>query len=128
MKKCLVLLALVLLTAAILLGCAACGKVYGKEDTDISVNAGETFTVSLEENPTTGYQWSYTISDENVIEISKDEYVADSRNENVAGAGGQRNITFMAKSKGSAVIDMVYERSWEKNEDDEKRTFQIEVK
>ncbi len=127
MNKYLVLLVMVLLTAAIMLGCTG-GKVYGKEDTDISVNAGDTFTVKLDENPTTGYQWSYTISDENIVEISQDEYVADTHSGEMTGAGGVRSFTFIAKAKGNAVITMVYERSWEKSEDDEKISFQIDVK
>ncbi len=104
------------------------GKVYGKEDTNISVNVGEIFTLKLDENLTTGYQWSYVINDENVIVLSEDEYVQESTDENIAGAGGQRQLTFEAKSKGNTVISMVYEQSWEKHEDDEKLTFNIEVK
>ena len=127
MKKRLLLLLLITLTALILLGCGG-GQVYGKEDTNISVKTGDEFTIKLDENPTTGYQWNYTISDESVLEISKDEYVNGSNAQDVAGAGGERFLTFVAKSKGSTVIDMVYERSWEKNEDDEKISFQVEVK
>ncbi len=132
MKKLLIVLLMVVLTASALLGCAGekavDAKVYGKEDTNISVRVGEEFTLKLDENPTTGYQWSYTVSDENVVVLSKDEYVPDSTDEDVVGAGGQRVLTFEARSKGSTVIDMVYERSWEQNENDEKLSFEIEVK
>lgn len=132
MKKCLFIFLVVLMTASMLIGCAgekaAEGKVYGKENTNITVNAGETFTVKLDENPTTGYQWSYAVSDENVVALSKDEYAADRTAGDIEGAGGQRVLTFKALSKGTAAIDMVYERSWEKNENDEKLSFQIEVK
>ena len=131
MKKLMLILLMAVMTAA-LLGCAgekaAGGKVYGKENTSISVRAGEELTIKLDENPTTGYQWSYTVSDESIVALSSDEYVTDSTAEDVEGAGGQRVLTFKAKSKGSAVIDMVYERSWEPSENDDRISFQIEVK
>lgn len=132
MKKLIWMLVTAMLLSSILAGCAASSvpdeKVYGKEDTQISVSTGDELTIELDENPTTGYQWSVAIGDESVIELSKDDYVSDNQDENVAGAGGTRVLTFKAKAAGNTVINMVYERSWEKSEDDETLAFQIEVK
>ncbi len=116
--------------AALLCACSAGAqeKVYGKEDTNISVSAGDTFVIKLDENPTTGYKWSFTVSDDSVIELSKDEYMQENQDSGVVGAGGTRVLTFKAKAAGSAQINMVYERSWEKNEDDETLTFSVDVK
>lgn len=132
MKKHMILLLMVLITASLLLGCAGEKevetKVYDKDDTTIFAKAGEEFTIKLDENRTTGYQWSYAVSDEKIVSISKDDYVTDEANENVEGAGGQRVLTFKANATGNTTINMVYERSWEKNEDDEKLSYEIEVK
>jgi inhibitor of cysteine peptidase len=132
MKKCLLILMMVVVTASTLLGCAAPAtakvKVYGKDDTTIFAKVGEEFTITIDENPTTGYQWRFSVSDEKIVSMSKDEYVPDSRAEDVEGAGGQRVLTFKANAKGNTTINMVYERSWEKSEDDEKLSYEIEVK
>lgn len=120
-------LATVLLPAVLM--SAGCGAkaVYGPGDTAISAKAGETFTIELEENPTTGYQWSVTVSDETVVALDKDEYVPDDMSGDIAGSGGTRALTFKAIKAGGATIDMVNERSWEPSPDDEKLQFNVTV-
>lgn len=127
MRKLAVVMVLVVAIMAALTGCGGSQAVYGKEDTDIAAKAGETFTIKLNENPTTGYQWSVFISDESVLSLDKDEYVADDKSGEVAGSGGVRVLTFKALEAGTATIDMVYERSWEPNPDDEKVQFNVTV-
>ena len=126
MKKAAVVLALMIALAA-LAGCGGTQTVYGKEDTDIAAKAGETFTIKLEENPTTGYQWSVSVSDESVVALDKDEYVPDDKNGELAGSGGVRVLTFKALKEGTATIGMVYERSWEPNPDDERVQYSVTV-
>lgn len=116
-----------LIVVGILTGCSA-EKTYGSMDTSIRAKAGSTFSIKLDENPTTGYRWAYTVSDETVVKLIKDDYVPDNKSGNLLGSGGKRVLTFEAKSKGDAVIDMVYERSFEKHLDDTKITYKIEVK
>ncbi len=108
---------------------AGCGAetVYGAGDTSISAKAGETFTIELEENPTTGYQWSVTVSDETVVALDKDEYVPDDTTGDIAGSGGTRVLTFKAVKAGDATIDMVNERNWEPGPDGEKLQFTVNV-
>jgi predicted secreted protein len=88
--------------AALLAGCGSAQATYGKDDTSISAKAGDTFTIKLEENPTTGYQWSYAISDESIVALDKDEYVADDKSGELMGSGGTRVLTFKALAAGSA--------------------------
>ncbi len=132
MKKVMLTVLTVMMAAVMLIGCAApaaaLAKVYDEDDNTIFAKPGEEFTIKLDENPTTGYQWSYAITDEKIVSMSKDEYVTDEADKNVEGAGGQRVITFKANAAGYTAINMVYERSWEKNEDDKKLSFDIEVK
>ncbi len=127
MRKLAVVMVLVVAIMAALTGCGGSQAVYGKEDTDIAAKAGETFTIKLNENPTTGYQWSVSISDESVVALDKDEYVPDDKSGELAGSGGVRVLTFKALEAGTATINMVYERSWEPDPDDEKVQFNVTV-
>ena len=132
MKKVMFMVLTVMMAAVMLIGCAApvapLAKVYDEDDNTIFAKPGEEFTIKLDENSSTGYKWSYAITDEKIVSMSKDEYVTDEADKNVDGAGGQRVLTFKANAAGYTAINMVYERSWEKNEDDEKLSFDIEVK
>lgn len=129
LKKYLILLLLLLAVFAAGCGASASGqKTYGKEDTNICVDEGKTFTIALNENPTTGYSWTYAISDEGIIAKSKDVFEAESTDTQLVGAGGMRIVSFKGLKKGSAIITFVYERSWEKNPEDEKIVYNVEVK
>ncbi|HZK71018.1 MAG TPA: protease inhibitor I42 family protein, partial [Clostridia bacterium] len=74
MKKIICLALTVLLVVSALAGCtnASANNIFDKDNKDISVGVGQTFTIQLEENPTTGYGWSLTISDENVLKLDDD--------------------------------------------------------
>ena len=127
MKRIAVAMVLMVVLTAALAGCGGSAAVYGKDDTVIAAKAGETFTIKLEENPTTGYQWSVVVSDESVVTLEKDDYVPDDKSGELAGSGGTRVLTFKALKEGTAKIEMVYERSWEPNPGDEKVQFNVTV-
>jgi inhibitor of cysteine peptidase len=113
-----------------LTGCqtASAKQVYGKEDTNIEVKKGEAFIIELEENPTTGYAWTVSISDESVIRPGGDQYNDESSGEGLVGAPGTHSFTFEALAKGTATITLVYERSWEENSGIETIVYNVTVK
>ena len=78
----------------------------------ITANAGDSFTITLDSNPSTGFSWSISaITDESVIDDVSNEFKgADT---GMVGAGGQEVWTFEAVDKGSSTIEMKYRRSWE---------------
>jgi inhibitor of cysteine peptidase len=78
----------------------------------ITVVAGDSFTVTLDSNPSTGFAWSISeITDESVIDdVSNDFKGADT---GMMGAGGQEVWTFEALDEGTSTIEMQYSRSWE---------------
>jgi len=78
----------------------------------ITINAGDSFTVTLDSNPSTGFSWSISgITAEDVIDDVSNEFTgADT---GVMGAGGQEVWTFKAVDKGTSTIEMQYSRSWE---------------
>lgn len=128
-EKVLLSVALLLISAA-LIGCsgASADMIYGRDDTQISVKAGDTFTIRLEENPTTGYAWTADISDQTVVELAKEEYKQESAEEDIVGAGGVKELTFKALKKGEAAVTLKYERSFEEDSAVETLVYNITVK
>lgn len=74
---------------------------------------GSTFELTLDENPSTGYMWGYTLSDEEKLTVISDEYImAESA---AMGASGKRVYKFEVKTDGVYTILFKYERSFEEN-------------
>jgi inhibitor of cysteine peptidase len=83
------------------------------ETIDEKVAIGENITIKLDENPTTGYTWNYSISDDGKIELLFDEYIQDEVEDGIVGAGGVHEWTFNATESGEVEITFEYYRSWE---------------
>ena len=112
-----------LLAAVMLFALAACSKEEPApvvENIQEKVIGTKEVTLDLEENPTTGYSWEYSISDETVLEYVKDEYIDPSASaessegeEPVVGASGVRRFTFNPLSDGTVTVEFRYSRPWE---------------
>lgn len=76
---------------------------------------GLTQMVELSENPTTGYEWVYTIDDAEVVSIVKDEYKASENEEGLLGVGGTRICEFKGLEEGETIIYFNYVRVFEEN-------------
>ncbi len=72
-----------------------------------------TVTVSLAENPTTGFLWSYAFSKDGVLREVKNEYKADERAGNLEGAGGTHVWTFEGVAEGDVTLSFVYAQPWD---------------
>ena len=77
----------------------------------ISIKVGETVKMTLESNPTTGYQWDAGIEPE-FLTIVNEDYISSS---DLLGAGGVQVFEFKALKTGKTNITMYYGRSWEPN-------------
>lgn len=78
----------------------------------IEMAAGESVTIELEGNVTTGYSWSVTVTpDAGVARILSDEYVAPESDR--AGAGGHQKVVVEGVATGSTRLVMSYARPWE---------------
>jgi len=105
--------------AAVLLSLLACASAPSQVSVDASyagkeveVAAGGSLTVTLESNPTTGFEWELASNtDEAVLELVGSKYEAPEGA--VPGAGGKEVWTFKALKKGNSTISMEYSRSWE---------------
>ena len=83
-------------------------------NSDISVEIEGTFGISLESNPTTGYEWDVKECDYSVLELVNTDYVtAKNQSPPVVGAGGLQKWTFRGLKDGETTLKLVYLRSWE---------------
>ncbi|MCK9614430.1 MAG: serine hydrolase [Candidatus Omnitrophica bacterium] len=84
------------------------------QDKTIKVEVGQNFTITLEANATTGYEWQFAKPlDENSFKLISSEYVADETNR--IGAGGRQIWILKALKAGETVISFKYVRPWEKD-------------
>ena len=99
----------------IMAGCTCTPKNQCKNTEDstmITTKVGEEFTITLDSNPTTGYQWK--LSDnltEGIVKFVKSEYVAPETE--MVGAGGKEIWTFKGVRPGETTVDLEYVRPWE---------------
>ncbi|SDF55367.1 inhibitor of cysteine peptidase [Fontibacillus panacisegetis] len=79
------------------------------------VTAGESFKITLEENTSTGYSWSYK-SDSDAIQLIAENSEAPSQTDPpMMGAPSQKTWTFKADKKGTYTLKFSYARPWEKD-------------
>lgn len=105
-----------------------CSAQEPREAKLIEIQAGENFTISLEANATTGYQWQFAKPlDESAIHLISSEYLADKTG--LIGSGGKQVWIFKALKKGRWSVAFKYLRPWEKNTPPEKEeSFIIIIK
>ena len=100
----------------IMLAASGCGNKTVKVDDSmngqtITVKSGEVIEVSLEGNPTTGYNWYAVDLDESILsQTGEADFQAGS---NLIGAGGVVTTQFMAEGPGTTTLILEYKRAWE---------------
>ena len=78
---------------------------------------GNTVTVNLVSNKTTGYSWQYKIRKPNVVSCVKEEYKEDApdpRSFGAVGKGGTQQYVFEAKAPGTATVIFEHKQPWKK--------------
>ena len=90
---------------------------------EVELAAGDSFTVTLGSDRTTGFQWSESaqIDDQSVLEQQAHRFEEDT-----PGAAGKAVWTFKALQKGSTEVFMEYSQPWEGGEKAE-WTFRLVV-
>ncbi len=83
----------------------------------LTVGVGDTITITLAGNPTTGYSWESDLSEADVALLTlvggEPTYQADETDTDVVGAGGTYTFTFEAAAAGQAELKLKYWRSFE---------------
>ncbi len=104
--------ALILMTT----GCTSNGhetKMIGTSDAGktIGLNVGDTLEVTLEGNPTTGYNWEATSLDTSILkQVGEPAFTPSST---AIGSGGQVTLRFEAVGSGQTTLHLDYHRSFE---------------
>ena len=81
---------------------------------EISYNSDKTaVSISVDENATTGYSWTYVISDESKLSLAGSDFSQSVSDTEIVGAGGTRTFSFKALDMGDAVVTLIYQRDWE---------------
>jgi inhibitor of cysteine peptidase len=77
----------------------------------INVQKGQMLTITLEANPTTGYNWEVLHTEGAIVrQVGETEFQADSE---LLGAAGAQTLRFEAVAAGQTELRLVYRRSWE---------------
>ncbi|MEA3493136.1 MAG: protease inhibitor I42 family protein [Candidatus Margulisiibacteriota bacterium] len=109
---CYALLAILAIGLLILNGCDKkfTEKQNGKE---VALKAGTNFSIYLEGNPTTGYNWQVKDYDRKIIEqVGKEKYSSEG---DKIGTGGHFTFNFKALLPGKTKLELAYLRPWEEN-------------
>lgn len=73
---------------------------------------GRAVMITMEANPSTGYDWQYTVRG-NSVEFADKTYKQREGTEGMVGAGGTETFTFNAVRPGTSEITFVYQRPWD---------------
>ena len=80
--------------------------------TTVAARVGEQFTVTLDENPTTGYQWDMKAGPG--LTLVSDRFTGPSPSPSpLEGAGGTHSWVFRADEAGTLTLTGLYVRPWE---------------
>lgn len=82
-------------------------ETWNGRQLDLSV--GQRFEVSLPENPTTGFRWTFESNGGPVCALVSDSFVSSA---GPPGAGGLHHWEFEATRDGRADLRLAYRRSW----------------
>lgn len=99
---------------AMLMTMASLGACTPEPNSDPSaMSIGEEFTISLEANATTGYDWVVVSpEDESVITLVAEEYDVSGLSFG-DGAGGEQSFTFQATGIGETQVVLHYMQPWD---------------
>ena len=121
-----IIVASVLLPALILLGGCAIASSAAKVEiscdqfqdshhsmNEIDLGVGDTVTIDLCSNPTTGFQWEENpdISDTSVLEQTSHEFIPPGTD--VPGQAGREVWVFTTMKKGVSTVSFEYSQPWE---------------
>lgn len=78
----------------------------------LTVNQGDTFLISLESNPSTGYAWALSDSyNANIVKFNGSNYTDNAGA--AVGTPGTEDWSFTGLKQGSTTLEFNYARSWE---------------
>jgi len=122
--KIVIIISMILVTLLALSSCIVTSRAIGVEIScdeftenphsirnDFQAEIGDKITVKLCSNPTTGFEWGYEITTENVVK--EEDHDFEPPEGDVPGAAGIEVWTFEAVEKGTTEVQMEYSQPWE---------------
>jgi inhibitor of cysteine peptidase len=106
---------LILALAAVLI-LTACGR---------ETPAPQTVSLSLEANPTTGYSWQVSQSEE-LFKVES-SYAQRQQSAGLVGAGGTETFTLTPLKAGTTELTLTYARPWENGEKADQLVYSFEI-
>ena len=114
----------ILMVSALAAFLCSCSSVFGPHHYDLTdedsgrtlhLDQGDTVTVQLVSNPTTGFQWQFAEPplDGKIMVLREDMFIQPQ--EQLCGAPGKRRLSLLAEGSGRTGLRLVYVRPWEKN-------------
>ena len=93
-----------------------CGfRILAADNTnEVKLAVGQTYSVDLDSNPTTGYSWKLASPTNSVFMLVTNSYEPGKHPTDMVGVGGVEHWTFKAMQKGRAELTLEYMRPWEK--------------
>ena len=86
----------------------------------IRAELGQTFSISLESNPTTGYTWTVDFDQRFLIGGTELKSTINPMRPALIGAGGRQIFSFTPIKEGQTIISAVYRRPWEETAAEER--------
>ena len=87
---------------------------FNKPEESLSLQRGQTITISLPSNPTTGYSWSLCSKNTRNTIVGIEEMPYEAEQTGLIGSGGTQSWHVTGKKRGVAHIKFEYRRPWEK--------------
>lgn len=110
---------LLLSFALILVGCAGSPAPSGglrltdQDRCPISLSNGQTLTLSLPSNPSTGYRWELREAASHVLKSLGPEVYSNPHSDELVGTEGLSTWRFQAIAQGEGHLSLSYQRPWE---------------
>jgi inhibitor of cysteine peptidase len=77
----------------------------------LAARVGDTLTIEVPENPTTGFRWAPVGVDSNMVDLQTDDFRPEVSA--AVGGGGVRLFRFLVKAPGLVRLQLKLVRTWE---------------
>jgi inhibitor of cysteine peptidase len=118
------LLSIAFLSIAIVSGTNICDNAPCEPQ--INASLGKEFTISLESNPSTGFEW-WTKFDPNYLILLNSTFMNGNEKSGMVGVPGKQMFSFNAKSVGNTEVIMLLLRPLENGTIAERKIFPISI-
>jgi inhibitor of cysteine peptidase len=95
-------------------------------ENSINVSQGENFNISLESNPSTGFDWWSQFETE-YLSLVDSTYIPGNQEAGMVGVPGKEVFTFNAKKAGETAVIMLYLRPWVNGTIDQEKIFPVNI-